>query len=265
MPSPFPGMDPYLEGPMWSSVHSALCNEIARHLTPKLRPKYIALGNERHVLSVTEASGEPEEPPGDQYPDVGILRSASPGTGSPFGRPGAAAPVEVATLIPSRVPHVTIEILDVAERRLVTSIEVLSPTNKRGDGYDEYLQKRSRVLVSKAHLIEIDLLHQGRRVPVERPLPPAPYYVFLSRAERRPVMQVWPIQIDQPLPEVPVPLLPGDADVPLDLQQVLTTTYDAHGYDLAVDYTHPPRVPLPPDEAAWVQARLKAVGGAETK
>ena len=257
MPSPFPGMDPYLEGPMWSSVHSALCNEIARHLTPKLRPKYIALGNERHVLSVTEAWAEQEEPAGDQYPDVAILRSANSGTSTPFGSAGAAAPVEVATLIPSRVPHVTIEIRDVAERRLVTSIEVLSPTNKRGDGYDEYVQKRNRVLVSKTHLIEIDLLRQGRRVPAERPLPPAPYYVFLSRAERRPVMQVWPIQVNQPLPPIPVPLLPGDQDVSLDLQQVLVTTYDAHGYDLAVDYTQPPRVPLPPAEAAWVRQQLE--------
>jgi hypothetical protein len=252
-------MDPYLEGPMWSSVHSALCNEIARHLTPKLRPKYIAMGNERQVLSVTEAWVDQEELPEDQYPDVAVVQSAGPGRAGPSELAGgAAAPVEVATLIPSRVPHVTIEIRDVEERRLVTSIEVLSPTNKRGDGHDEYVQKRNRVLVSKAHLLEIDLLRRGRRVPTERPLPPAPYYVFLSRLERRPIMQVWPIQLDQPLPDVPVPLLPGDPDVMLELQKVLATTYDAHGYDLAVDYTQPPRVPLRPDELRWAQQRLKA-------
>src|SRR5205823_2575020 len=69
------------------------------------------------------------------------------------------------------VPHVTIEIRDAANRQLVTAIEVLSPTNKRGDGRSEYLAKRQRLLLSTAHLMEIDLLHQGQRVPMQQPLP----------------------------------------------------------------------------------------------
>src|SRR5450631_1254847 len=50
MPSPFPGMDPYLEGPLWSSFHAQLCSEIARYLTPRLGPRYIALVEERLVV-----------------------------------------------------------------------------------------------------------------------------------------------------------------------------------------------------------------------
>src|SRR5207237_2291550 len=141
MPSPFPGMDPYLEGSLWMTVHAQLSAEIARQLAPKLRPKYLAWTTERCVREIPE----------------GIA-----------------------------VPHVTVEIRDAANRQLVTAIEVLSPTNKRGEGRSEYLAKRQRLLLSTAHLMEIDLLRQGQRVPMQQPLPPAPYFILLSRTENRP-------------------------------------------------------------------------------
>ena len=126
-----------------------------------------------------------------------------------------------------------------------------------GRGRDEYLTRRRRLLLSTAHLMEIDLLRGGKRVPMRSPSP-APYFVFLSRSESRPNTKVWPIPLDSPLPVVPVPLLPGDPDVPLDLQLALTTLYDLLGYDLAVDYTRPPQVPLRPEAAAWAEDRLRA-------
>jgi hypothetical protein len=51
---------------------------------------------------------------------------------------------------------------------------------------------------------------------------------------------------------VPIPLLSGDADVALDLQQTFTATYDLLGYDLAIDYTRSPEPAL--DDAASVIA-----------
>ena len=190
------------------------------------------------------------------YPDVGVA-DAQPG--SPVGGTAiAVAPLQLATVVPTPVPHVTVEIRDAANRELVTSIEVLSPTNKRGEGRLEYLAKRQRLLLSTAHLVEIDLLHQGQRVPMQEALPPAPYYVLVGRAETRPLTAVWPIPLAAPLPAVNVPLLPGDADVPLDLQLALTTVYDLLSYDLAVNYAEPPEVPLPPPEAEWVDQRLRA-------
>lgn len=252
MRSPFPGMDPYLEGSVWMSVHTQLSAEIARQLAPKLRPKYLALTNERFVLEEPEAVAVTAP---SLYPDVGVAEAAAGNPGQGGGV--MTAPLEVTTVIPEPVPHVTVEIRDAANRRLVTAIEVLSPTNKRGDGREEYLLKRRRILVSTAHLIEIDLLHQGQRVPVREPLPPQPYFVFLSRAERRPRVQVWPVALAEPLPVIPVPLLAGDPDVPLDLQLALTNVYDLCGYDLAVDYRRPPEVKLPADEAAWVEERLR--------
>ena len=114
--------------------------------------------------------------------------------------------------------------------------------------------------LSTAHLVEIDLLHQGQRVPMQQPLPPAPYYVLVGRAESRPLTDVWSIPLAAPLPAIQAPLSPGDADVPLDLQLALTTVYDLLGYDLAVNYAQPSEVPLPPAEAEWVDQRLRAAG-----
>jgi hypothetical protein len=126
----------------------------------------------------------------------------------------------------------------------VTAIEVLSPWNKRARGRREYLAKRRRILLSSAHLMEIDLLHEGHRVPMREPLPDAPYFVLLSRAEERPFMEVWPVELDQPLPTVPVPLLSGDLDVALDLQLAFTSIYDLLGCAFNADYQQPPPVRL---------------------
>jgi hypothetical protein len=256
MPSPFPGMDPYLEGSLWQSVHSQLVPEIARQLAPRLRPRYLALTTERIVLATPEGVAVTTA---SLYPDVGVTRRGRREVRE-GGTAVATAPLKLATAMPEAVPHVSVEIRDTADRQLVTAIEVLSPTNKRSDGGEEYLAKRNRVLLSTAHLIEIDLLREGRRVPMREPMPPAPYYVFRSRAEDRPIVDVWPIALDERLPEIFVPLLQVDPDVRLDLQAALATVYDAVGYDLALDYARPPEVPLTPEEAAWVEARLRAAG-----
>jgi hypothetical protein len=158
------------------------------------------------------------------------------------------------------VPHATVAIRNVEHHHLVVVIEILSPTNKRGEGYREYLRRRDRFLGSDVHLLEIDLLRKGRRVPMEEPLPPTPYFVFLSRAEQRPFTEVWPITLDQPLPEIPVPLLPGNPDAKLDLQPALATVYDECGLNYMIDYTKPPRIQLSPEQAAWADEYLRAAG-----
>ena len=67
MPSPFPGMDPYLEGYLWPDVHSALAGKIRQQLAPLLRPRYAA----RLAVYLVEDSA-PESDIGIMYPDVEV-------------------------------------------------------------------------------------------------------------------------------------------------------------------------------------------------
>ncbi|HUY36055.1 MAG TPA: DUF4058 family protein [Pirellulales bacterium] len=252
MPSPFPGMDPYLEGDDWTSFHTHFATEIARQLTPRLRPKYVALPEKRFDV-VDERAIAIEA----IYPDVGVANVA-PLEGEMIGQAVITAPCLLQTVMETPSPHTWVEIRDAAGRSLVTTIEILSPWNKRGAGRDEYLDKRRNLLRSSSHLIEIDLLRRGRRLPMKNPLPPASYYVFVCRAEQRPMMHVWPIGLDHPLPTVPVPLLAGDADVALDLQSCLRNIYDLGGFDLVLDYSKAAAVPLRGNQAAWAAERLRA-------
>lgn len=255
MPNPFPGMDPYLEGDLWMSVHTDLCAEIARQLAPKVRPKYKVLSTRRVILAPPDES---ERNGGHRFPDVGVLSSHPVERNSAAGV--ATAPLILPAAFPEPIPHVSVEIRDVAERRLVACIEVLSPTNKIGPGREEYAGKRYQVLSSPAHLLEIDLLRAGTRFATTEPLPNVPYFVFLNRAERRKDVEIWPIPIDALLPEIAVPLLPGDADAILNLQQALTTVYDILGYDELIDYQQPPPGPLSSAEARWVDEQLRRAG-----
>ncbi len=155
MPSPFPGMDPYLEGPFWSVVHANLTEEIARQLVPLLRPRYMALVQERFVVTIPE-----KDTTENIYPDAGIHEKGGR-TGS-AGTAVADAPLCLDTVMPVRLPHRTLEIRDVAKRRLVTAIEVFSPTNKRGRGRREYLEQET------AHPDEFGSF-DGNRLPPRGP------------------------------------------------------------------------------------------------
>lgn len=231
MPSPFPGMDSFLEESTSMNFHNQLCAEIARQLNPKLRPRYVARLTESFFTEF------PEDLP---IRTVSLARDRG--------------------LVPNSVLHFAVEIRAVTEHRLVTSIKLLSPTTKRGDGHEEYRWKRNGVLTSKTHLLEIDLLRRGQRVPTREPLPDAPYFIFLSRSETRPVTEVWPIDFDQSLPTLPVPLLLGDSDALLDLQLALTNVYDICAYDLQIDYSRAPELPLSREQASWVEKCLRAAG-----
>jgi hypothetical protein len=249
-------MDPYLEGDLWTTLHVRLATEIADQLNPKLRPRYAALAEQRFIMTTLE---EVTISTSDIYPDVGIRKGASRVMREK--KPTRLeAPLQMATVMPSRVPHTWIEIRDVARRKVVTVIEFLSPANKQGSGRKRYLRKRQSILASSVHLMEIDLQHKGKRVPMTGSLPAVPYFVFLSRGERRPLTEIWPIPLDQPLPTVPVPLRAPDQDVALDLQQAFASVYEHCSYDLLVDYSKPPEITLPENEMAWLKKRIKAVG-----
>jgi hypothetical protein len=189
---------------------------------------------------------------------VGLVPSGD--AGALGGTATLTPPLSRTAVAPDEIPLKTVEIWDAAHRRLVTAIEVLSPTNKRGEGRIEYAAKRQSILRSDTHLIEIDLLRAGTRFPVIEPLPPAAYFVFVSRAERRPKVDVWPVALDAPLPLVPLPLLSEDADATVDLQAAFAAVHDFYRYDRLVSYAGPPLGPLTQEQAVWVEGRLRAAG-----
>jgi hypothetical protein len=258
-------MDPYLEGELWQEFHERLAHQISEQLLAVLPQRYVALLAKRYVLH-NQSVGLLSLPEEHRviYPDVHVVET---------GRVAEAA-VAYETLAPAtpaahlispmaeEVPVLSIEVRDVANRRLVTVIELLSPVNKMGDGAVEYALKRQDVLKTATHLMEIDLLRRGLRIVLEGALPPAGYYVYLSRFTHRPYTDVWPIGLRDRLPVVPVPLLPPDADVLLDLQRAVNACYDLVHYERLLDYTvAPPPPPLSEADSAWLTEMVsKPVG-----
>lgn len=225
MPNPFPGMDPYLEGPVWSSVQHSLAVGISWTLAPRLRPRYFVLPMERLV----RVAPDPIEVPGFE-PQVEEINQ-------PF-----------------------VEVTEVESRDVVTVITVLSPSNKRGPGAEEFIRFRQARLNSAAHYLEVDLLRIGLGFPTNESVLPAPYSVSLSRANRRPRVEVWQIALEDRLPVVPVPLTDGDVDVTLDLQSVLNANYETFSYDVATPHHGQPSVPLSGKEQAWADECLRKAG-----
>ncbi len=258
MPSPFPGMDPYIEANrIWSDFHADLATEIRASLNTQIQPKYYATA----VTYVTYDVIEVVQPMRRAIsPDVGVWQ-----TQSSSDRPGPAAvidPPQLRSQVPLEVPIrlANVEVREAETDTLVTAIEILSPINKRsGPERVKYLRKRQELLRSEVHLMEIDLLRTGEPSPLETPLPPAPYYIMLSRAEQRPYVDVWSSQLDERLPVVPVPLTAPDPDVPLDLGAMVSAVYERGAYATRIDY----QLPVPPpslssEQAIWVEQRLAA-------
>jgi hypothetical protein len=259
MPSPFPGMDPYLEDPgLWPDVHHGLISEIQAALNKQLRPKYFARVEDRVYLS-------DENDPGREYliPDVQVMaRPAERGAFVPVLVGSAAVtgadvvePLEVTTQIDDEIHEAYINVVDRVDRSVVTVIEVLSPTNKAAGsaGRANYVEKRRDVMSSPTHLVEIDLLRTGVPIFARQKLPLHEYLVHVSRArdDGRRRATVWPIPLTHRLPVIPIPLRHGDPDASVDLQAVLATAFERGAYDLDLDYTAETVPPLKADLAEW--------------
>lgn len=248
MPSPFPGMDPYLESPLeWHSFHTDLIVEICRNLQPQLSPQYVARSEQRLVLGALEIQ---------MRPDVHVHESGSPGSRAATSRGGAALleEIEVPDLT---VPQRYVVIRNARGQEVITVIEVLSPWNKTGEGLRDYREKQRDLLLSDVNLVEIDLLRRGLHAIAlpEVLTPPSDYRVCLHRA-RRSGFGLLRFGVRDPLPAVPIPLRGDEPDVVLDLQKVFTTCYDTGAYALDLDYSRPPEHALSPDDAQWAAQLL---------
>ncbi len=270
MASPFPGMDPYLEGEMWQEFHERLANRISEHLMRTLPAKYVALLAKRYVLNRPSLGIFDAPSKRVVYPDVHVIAETRPAYAvRPMGGAADMAPIleqawqpaaEVISPVWERVPQLSVEIRDIAQRRLVTVIELLSPANKQGAGYREYADRRLDLMQTATHLLEIDLLRGGQRLELYGHIPSGDYYIYLSRFQQRPRTQLWPIHLRDRLPTVPVPLLPPDADVTLDIQAAVDGCFALVGYERLLNYTDPlPPPALAVEDAAWVQEHLAKV------
>jgi hypothetical protein len=263
MSSPFPGMDPYLEGYLWPDVHHALIAKIRQQLAPRLRPRYVA----RVQVSIV-VDNTPEAEIGIMYPDVEVIavdqqvREAVaeyevPGAETINTEPIPPAPLTIRLLGPIEVRLATVEIREVAHNELITIIEILSPVNKREPGLTKYRRKQQQLRQTGVHLLEIDLLRRGTRPIVHPRLPDVPYLITLTRAHTGRV-EVWPIKLQDTLPIVPAPLRAPDPDIPLELSPTLAAVYDEAVYELSIDYTQPPPPPsLSSEEMAWLEERVR--------
>jgi len=248
-------MDPFLEFQEWEDFHATFNTVIRELLSPRLEPRYVVRVERRVYV----------EFPGDldplfRRPDVSVLWTGerASGTAVAAGPATSLEPFECELPIPEerRETYLLIRLQETME--VVTVLETLSPANKRpgGDGRREYLKKREEVVQSQSHLIELDLLRGGARLPMMGPVPLADYYAIVSRRQRRPRAAVYAWTVRDRLPTLPVPLKAGDPDVPLDLQVAFTTVYDRARYDLSLSYDVDLQPPLGDDDAAWVRGLL---------
>jgi hypothetical protein len=255
----FLGMNPWLEHPeLWPDVHSRLITAIADELSPRLAPRYF-VGVETRTTIVS-----PTDVDSIYKPDVTVhateARSPSRGPGVAVLDPPDAKPMLVAIPIGEEVEETFVAIQELPGRKLVAVIEVLSPTNKKTvDGRKDYLKKRQDLILSRVSLVEIDLLRGGTPMPLKAPPPPTDYRIVVCRAGRAQSADLYAFSCRVPIPQIPIPLLPGDAEPMLDLNAVLHGLIDRARYDLIIDYGQPPQPPLSADDASWATAIIAQV------
>lgn len=259
MPGPFPGMDPYLENPLyWRGVHHAFISEAMAALNLILPPGFFAAIDERlYVLPPQNAI----------YQDITV--GHFPG-GHPPQHGISAAVVErdhhtiVITANPENIREGFIEIRVAGGAETpITVIEVLSPTNKSVGslGWSEYKKKQDQLLLSDTNLLEVDLLRSGTHqvaAPIDQLQQFAAwdYLTCLHRPENRYTFECIPFKLSQSLPVVNVPIGPGRHDVQLDLQTVLERVYDTGRYRDRISYSDRPVPPLSVDDSEWANALL---------
>jgi len=247
MPSPFPGMDPYLEAPdLWPEVHHRLISAIAIAIAPPLRPKYRVAIEKRVYLSEDQRAIEVG------IPDLAVL-TQRPDRATNLATLDQPPDCVMVTLpIPQEIREGYLEIREVSTGRVITVIEVLSPTNKRpGRGQDAYGEKRAYVLSSPTHLVEIDLLRGGTPPVTIGSVPVTDYRILVSRKEHRPQAQLYGFNLPQPIPTFSLPLAANDQEPVVYLNTLLKEIYDQAGFDLVIDYTSEPNPPLKPDDREW--------------
>jgi len=259
VPSPFPGMDPYLEDPeLWRDAHHRFITATSDQLQPLLNGQGYYVSIESRVWL--------EQPERLVYLDVALLRAQTPPKHEASSRTTLSADEPVLLEFDEvEVREDYLQIHETGTRKLVTGIEFVGPSNKaRGKGRSLYLRKRKELRRQRVNQVEVDLLRAGE--PLVR-LPKAVlveiqsngYVVNVIRAGSL-NYEFFPITLASRLPRVRIPLKPGEPDVVLDLQAAVARVYDGGAYPLRIDYTREPVPPLDEEKARWANELLIAAG-----
>lgn len=255
MPSPFPGMNPYLEQESyWQDFHQTFIPMARASLAEQLSPRYF-VRVEQYVF-IHELDGESRRPLA--RPDLFVKEA----------RPSVRSTSTITTEAPAYayLPAVSVDeerhsYLSIRDRdgdEAITIIELLSPSNKNpGADRTDYLKKRREFFGAGLNLVEIDLLRAGPRLPFSD-VPSCDYLVSVSRASERPRVGLWPIGLRDRLPKVPIPLRAPDPDAWLDLQEILHRVYDSARYEPLL-YRQNPQPPLTDANARWAESIISAL------
>jgi hypothetical protein len=221
MPSPFPGMDPYLEdAKLWPPFQHQFVACLYQILLPGLVDRYRARVGQR--LYVTEM------------------------------------PLFTSVI---REEHLEeyIEVRQRSDGRLVSLIDIASPVNKTAArGRSAYLDKRREGRAQGASLVEIDLVLQGQPLlDYSRDgLPDWDYDVTVTRCTQPERYEIYTATLQKRLPRFKLPLAADDRDTVVDLQAVFARCYDQGGFGGQIDYKKDPPVKLADEDRRWLDELL---------
>jgi hypothetical protein len=249
MPSPFPGMNPYLEAAHWAGVHHWLITELAIALYSQLSPDYYAAVEVR-IYEMTDF-------------EAGLLSTPDPGPQPAPIHPAQSSAVTapIAVLLPTlqTFREGYLEVRKVVTHQVITVIELLSPPNKQpGKGRSQYAQKRQDILASQTHLVEIDLLRKGKSMAFSSAATPTHYRILVSQSQRRPRADLYGFNLQEMIPTFPLPLTGEDAEPMINLKTYLDNLYDLGRYELQIDYVQePPQPKLADADRQWCNSILQ--------
>lgn len=222
MPSPFPGMDPFLEDEkLWPSFQHQLVNCLYQILLPGLVDRYRARVGQRHYAT-------------EQALFTSVVREEH--------------------------HEEYIEIRQRTDGRLITLVDVVSPANKTTTaGRQTYLDKRREGRSANSNLVEIDLVLQGQpMLEYSRDgLPDWDYAVTVTRSTQPERYEIYTATLQKRLPRFRLPLAADDRDTVLDLHAACARAYDQGNFAGKIDYQRDPATLLSDDDRRWLDEHLK--------
>ncbi len=263
MASPFPGMDPYLENTdFWEGFHNGFMHYVQEDLQPRLPENYVATLEMRIYF---QPEDETRESRPQRVPDLELVRVGP----APARTPAPDQPASHGTVLeldPEQTREAYISLREIPSGRLVTSIEMLSLSNKTpGAGRSTYLAKQWQLYGQGVNLVELDFLRGGTHTLLVSGarlagIEPFHYVAGIFRAFDPLKYEVLTWIVHDLFPAVPIPLDEGVAEVGLGLGQVFEKTYATGAFHRLLNYGGEPDPPLAAEDAAWADQLLRASG-----